>query len=131
MDPALTVAVVSAAITAAGTVLTAVIRAWRTGPDRSRPEARSAAGQQARYGEVGRGADGMPGRSFVPVTADEPGRPAPRKRQRAPAGLCQLLADARQVDQLLRHRIPPGDRLPDEEQGALGRRTGRCPRGIR
>ena len=50
MDPALTVAVVSAAITAAGTVLTAVIRAWRTGPDRSRPEA----------------PDGMPGRELRP-----------------------------------------------------------------
>ena len=71
MDPALTVAVVPAAITAAGTVPAAVIRAWRTGPDGSRPEAPEVPRPVSRRGHMDEcqaeiGADGMPGRKLRP-----------------------------------------------------------------
>lgn len=78
MDAALTVAVVPAAITAAGTVLAAVIRAWRTGPDgsrRRRPTARDRSAGAVKWTSVRQRSEptGCRARSFVPVTADERG----------------------------------------------------------
>jgi hypothetical protein len=71
MDPALIAAVVPAAITAAGTVLAALIRAGRPVPDESRRGPANGSAPVSRRGHLDEnqaeiGADGMPGRELRP-----------------------------------------------------------------